>query len=533
MRKSIVLATSVAVLVGSKAISSDTYPRQPAIDAVHYRFQLTISETSKTIAGEATVTVRLMAPASEVVLDLVSHTASAGMTVTRVMFQGAPSQFAHHANRLRLPVPAGTREGQELTYTIAYGGTPANGLRFLTNLHGEPVVFSENWPDRARHWLPMIDHPYDKATGELIVTAPARYQVVSNGALVGEVDLANGERRTHWKQSVPIASWLYAVGIAPFDVHHAGTVQGVPLQTWVFPQNRAEGRTLFEETSRRALDFFSQRVGPYPYEKLANVQAAGDGGGMENATAIFYGEKGVVSGRAPVVHEIAHQWFGNSVTERDWDDVWLSEGFATYFTHLYTEQFEGRDAFAEDLKRTRATVLQLEHKLPDTPIRHRNLSDMDRLLNQLVYQKGGWVLHMLRAEVGTDIFWAAIREYYRRFRDGNASTDDLRQVFERASGKDLRWFFTQWLDRGGVPKIEGTWRYDARRKAVDVTLSQTQSAEPFRLNIEISIDGRTEKVLLDTVRKTFTLSADTVPAAVVIDTHTWLLADIGSVTRVN
>lgn len=289
--------------------------------------------------------------------------------------------------------------------------------------------------------------------------------------LVEEEDLANGRRRTHWKQSVPIATWLFAVGIARFDVPYAGLANGVPLQTWVFPEDRGAGRAVFEETSRRALEFFSDRIGPYPFEKLANVQAAGYSGGMENATTIFYGEKGVASGRAPVVHEIAHQWFGNSVTERDWNDVWLSEGFATYFALLYTEHYDGREAFVAGLQRSRATVLDLERKLPDTPVIHRNLSDMEKVINQLVYQKGGWTLHMLRQEIGLDAFWAGIRNDYGRYRDGNASTDDLRQVMEQAAGgKDLGWFFDQWLRRPGLPSVEGSWRYNEPRHMVEVTL---------------------------------------------------------------
>ncbi len=392
-------------------LSADTYPRQPAIDAQHYAFALTLAADSPRISAEARVTVRLVAAATSVELDLMSAAGGKGMTVSAVRAGDAPVTFTHTANRLRLPVPPAARPGQDLTYTIAYAGVPIEGLHVLTNIHGERVVFSENWPNHARNWLPMIDHPSDKATGELIVTAPAQFQVVSNGVIVEEVDLGNGARRTHWKQSVPISSWLYALGVARFDVHHAGVVQGVPLQTWVFPQDRVAGRQLFEETSRRAIDFFSTRVGPFPYEKLANVQAAGYAGGMENATTIFYGEKGVASGRGPVVHEIAHQWFGNSVTERDWDDVWLSEGFATYFTLLYTEHFEGREAFVRDLERSRDTIFETEKKLPGTPVVHRNLSDMKLVLNQLVYQKGGWILHMLRDVVGQDAFWKGMREY--------------------------------------------------------------------------------------------------------------------------
>ncbi len=239
--------------------------------------------------------------------------------------------------------------------------------------------------------------------------------------------------------------------------------------------------------SRRALQFFISNIGPYSYEKLANVQATGFGGGTEYASAIFYGEKGVSSGRGPVVHEIAHQWFGDSVTERDWDDVWLSEGFATYFALLFTEHDEGRDAFVEGLKRSRSQMLQLEQKLPDTPVIHRNLADMSKVLNNLVYQKGGWTLHMLRNDVGTVNFWTAIREYYRRYRNGNASTADLRAVFEQVSGKPLEGFFTQWLNRPGVPKIEGSWRYDAAKKQVEVTLTQTQAAEAYRVTVDVGV----------------------------------------------
>ncbi len=174
------------------------------------------------------------------------------------------------------------------------------------------------------------------------------------------------------------------------------------------------------------------------------------------------------------MHEVAHQWWGNAVTERDWDDVWLSEGFATYFTLLYTEHFEGRDAFVRGLRSSRERILQLEQKTPDTPVIHRNLSDMRRVLNQFVYQKGGWTLHMLRYQLGTERFWDGIREYYRRYQNRNASTDDLRLVMEQASGKDLSWFFAQWLTRSGVPALAGSWYFDRAAKQLVVELTQAQ-----------------------------------------------------------
>jgi aminopeptidase N len=260
--------------------SADTYPRQPAVDALHYRFAITLSEHSARIDAEATATFRVLAPVAAIELDLISAAADHGMSVKSVTLRDAPVAFTHTAGRLRLPVPADVRAGDQLTYTMAYAGTPADGLKVFTNIHGARVMFSEGWPNRARHWLPMIDHPYDKASGELIVTAPSKWQVVSNGVLVDQVDLDDTRRRTHWKQSVPLPSWLFALGAARFDTHHAGTVQGVPLQTWAFPEDRAAARTVLEETSRRAMDLFVARIGPYPYEKLANVQASGFGGGM-------------------------------------------------------------------------------------------------------------------------------------------------------------------------------------------------------------------------------------------------------------
>jgi len=349
----------------------------------------------------------------ELWLDLTSEAGGKGMAVASVTLGGKPVSFAHANDRLRIPRDSQIPSGVDVQVVVKYGGVPREGLRLITNIHGDRTIFSENWPNHARQWLPMIDHPYDKATGEFIVTAPAHYQVVANGLLLEETDLANGMRRTHWKQSVPIASWLYALGVARFTVHHYDVVRGIPQQVWVFPQDRDQGYQTFELTGRKAFEFFSDWVGPYSYEKLAHIEAAGMSGGTEHASAIFYGEKGVTAGRAPVVHEVAHQWFGDAITEKDWDDVWLSEGFATYFTHLYTEQFSGRDAFVRGLRADVETILAEQNTVPDQPVIHRNLSDMSKVLNRLVYQKARWVLHMLRGTIGTEKFWSGIRESSR------------------------------------------------------------------------------------------------------------------------
>ena len=525
------LALPLIVSASSRA-AADTYPRQPGVDAIHYVFTLGLTDASSEITGQSTATFRFTsAGIREVVLDLVRTTADGkGMTVSSVTCAGKRAAFTHEGDRLRIALSGAPAADTELSCTTAYKGVPADGLRIINNIHGERTAFSENWPNNARHWLPMIDHPYDKATGEFIITAPAHYQIVANGLLVEETDLPGDLRRTHWKQSVPIASWLYALGMARFSARQYATSKGVPQQVWVFPQDAETGGRIFDLTGRRAFDYFSEQIGPYSYEKLAHVQAAGLGGGTEHASVIFYGEKNVASGNAPVVHEVAHQWWGNAVTERDWDDVWLSEGFATYFTLLYTEQVEGRDVFVRGLRTSRDRILQLEKKMPDTPIIHRNLSDMRRVLNQLVYQKGGWTLHMLRYEMGTERFWDGIREYYRLYQNQNASTDDLRAVMERHAGRDLSWFFSQWLTRSGVPALKGSWMYDAAAKQVVIDIAQTQAGDPYRLLLEVGIASgsmapRVERIELTGREGRFTIAADSAPAEVTLDPHTWVLTE--------
>ena len=512
--------------------SADTYPRQPGIDVVHYVFRLQVGDDSNEIVGDASILVRArQADVRELWLDLATAKGGKGMTVSAVTGPAGPLAYTHENDRLRITLPAAPAVGEEVTVRIAYRGIPALGLHIGRNKYGERCFFSENWPNNARQWLPTLDHPSDKATGEFIVTAPAVYQVIAAGRLVEQTDLPNGLRRTHWLQAVPIPCWLFSLGVARFAVHHADPVNGIPLDSWVYPQDRDAGVPNLEDPGRRAIAFYADRIGPYPYEKLANVEGAGFGGGMEHATAIFYGE-GAFTGRpivSLVAHEIAHQWFGDSVTESDWDDVWLSEGFATYLTLLYSEHYEGRDAFVAGLERARTTVAGAEKKSPDTPIVHRNLADMSRVLNSFVYQKGGWVLHMLRGLIGDQSFNAGLRDYYRRYRDRNATTSDLRQVMEEASGRNLSEFFRQWVNTPGIPYLEGTWRFDAAGKRVQIVLRQTQPGALFTFPLDIGVRAAADQPLriehVDVTRReqTFEFKADSAPSELVLDPNVWLL----------
>ena len=283
------LAGITAALAGffcAPAIA-DNYPRQPGVDVQHYVFRVTLNDDNDRIAGETTATIRFVSDTvTRVTLDLTSAAHGKGMAVSDVTVDGAAVRFAHRSDRLSIALPSAPKAGDLRQITVKYRGIPANGLKIGKNKYGERCFFSQNWPDLARQWLPSIDHPYDKASSEFVITAPARYQVVANGLLVEQIALQDGRRTTHWKQSVPIATWLNNIGVAQFSTQNFGTAAGVPLQDWVFHQDRDAGILTFETPMRRAIEFYSDHIGPYPYEKLADVQASapGFGGGTEHAS---------------------------------------------------------------------------------------------------------------------------------------------------------------------------------------------------------------------------------------------------------
>jgi aminopeptidase N len=526
-----------AALAAAGAVA-DTYPRQPGVDVLHYAFRLTLSDETDAIEGEATVAFRAGAGLEALVLDLAEprrDAAGRGMAVSAVTEKGEALRFEHAASRLKVALGRPGREGERREVVVRYRGVPAAGLLVGKNKHGERTFFSDNWPDKARQWLPVVDHPSDKATSEMLVDAPAHYQVVSNGRLVEETDAAPGRRLTRWRQSVPIASWLTVLGAARFAVEHRAPWQGVPIETWVYPQDRDTGFAAFAEPTVAALEFFEARIGPYPYERLANVQANGVRGGMEAATSILYGDDSVSGPERRwdqvIVHEIAHQWFGNSVTEADWDDVWLSEGFATYFTHLFVEHAEGRDAFVEGLRADREAIREFDLKNPDYRIVHDRLADMSRVTTGPgTYKKGAWTLHMLRGVVGDEAFRAGTREYYRAYRDRNATTADFRRVMEEAAGRELGFFFDQWLTRGGRLEVRGRWSWDAAARALRVDLEQTQAGPTYRMPIEVAVEAdgeepRLERIELRERRQAFAIPLGGEPRAVVLDPRDFVLMD--------
>ena len=518
-------------------IAKDPYPKNPNIDILNYKFHLNLNDTTDIIHGSALITLSIKESEPRVRLDLVSQDKKGkGMKVHGVTFNGKEVAYTHKDNVLLIET-GGLGYSSSDNIKVEYGGDPITGLIIGPNMHGDRTFFSDNWPNKARNWLPLVDHPYDKSTSEFIVVAPNHYQVISNGLLVEETNLNRNFKKTHWKQSVPISCWLYALGVAEFAIDYVDYFEGKSIQTWVYKQDRDKGFYDFKIPTKHTLEFFSNYIGPFAYEKLANVQSNSVKGGMESATAIFYSDVAVTGDRSVrwrnvVIHEVAHQWFGNCVTEYDWDDVWLSEGFATYFTLMFREHAYGRDDFVNGLNEAKNRVYSHYKTDKESSIVHDNLKDMkDVLTYSLQYQKGAWVLHMLRNYIGEDNFREGIRTYYKKYYNSNTTTEEFKKEMEFVSGMDLDFFFDQWLYNGGNIILDGGWSYDERKRRVEVNINQVQDdGYIFKMPLELGIYYedenlfKLETVKLEKEKGRFYIATDTKPKNIKIDPFTKLLA---------
>jgi len=275
----------------------------------------------------------------------------------------------------------------------------------------------------------------------------------------------------------------------------------VPQAVYTAPEQRPMLPGAFAQAAE-IVRYFASVVGPFPYEKLAHLQSSTRFGGMENATAIFYSDEAFRRGtmnEGLIAHETAHQWFGDAVTEREWAHLWLSEGFATYFAALFTGHAHGDSAFRADMRRIRVAVLSDVQSVPARPVIDTAQKNLLALLNRNSYEKGGFVLHMLRRQIGDSAFFGALRAYYAAHRDGNALTDDLRAAMERASGQDLRWFFDQWLRRPGYADLDVTWSYDPSSQLVSVEVVQSSRFGAFRLPLTLERRERDGTVRRETL----------------------------------
>jgi len=457
---------------------------QTSYDVLHYNFNLELSDRSDTIKGKTIIRIKAIEPVSTFELDFASEKNGKGMKVLSITQASGKLNFVSNNDKLAITFPIALTKGEERELTIVYSGVPSDGLIIAKNKYGDRTFFADNWPNRAHFWIPCNDRPDDKASFEFIVTAPYQYKVISNGVKTSERSLESPEHITHWKEDTPLPTKVMVIGAAKFAVKtFEDSPSNIPVSAWIYQQDSTRGFHDYAPATE-ILKFFSTYIAPYPYNKLANVQSKTIFGGMENASAIFYFENSV-TGKGGIedllAHEIAHQWFGDMASEKSFAHLWLSEGFATYFTNIYWQHKFGKEAFQKRLQKERAEVIQFV-KTNDHPVVD-SLSPYMDLLNANSYQKGGWVLHMLRNEVGDSIFHKIVQNYYQQYKGSNADTRDFEAVAEKVSGKNLKWFFDQWLYRPGIPQL--LIERDIDKDEVKLRITQQGVKFDFPLEIEI------------------------------------------------
>lgn len=519
--------TIIATVFLTIASAKDPYPRNEALDVQHYTFRLELNDSTNVIAGEAHITILFKKAISSFALDLLGKgSKNFGMTVTVVQSGDKDIPFTHEQGRLTLSLAAPIPAGEERTFVVRYTGIPEDGMIISNSKFGDRTFFADNWPDRGHQWIPCIDHPSDKATVDFVIIAPDKYQVVATGRKQEETNLPRGQRLTRYTERIPVAVKVMAVGVARFAVEETAVIDNIPQSTWVYPQNRDAGFHDFA-VGTKIFEYFQRGIGPYAYEKMAHVQSRTRWGGLENASNIFYTESSVTGNNKHeglIAHEMAHQWFGNAVTEDDWHHVWLSEGFATYFASLYAEHAYGAERLVKEMNADRDQIIEY-YLVNKRPIVDTTIVKIGEVLSTNTYQKAGWVLHMLRNRIGDDAFWKGTRMYYLTFKNKNVLTSDFRKIMEEASGTDLKSFFQQWLYRPGHPELTVTWTYS--KGVVTVNVRQNQ-AVPFTFPLDIRLnlpDGTLiEKSMLVTgALERFTIPSGAKPAELVLDPFCRLL----------
>ena len=471
-----------------KLIPGRKYARDRRADILHVKLDVTPDFAKRTVSGTATLRFKPIAlPLEKLELDAVD------LKITSITAAGV--QVAEHQvtqDKLIITFTKAIAPDVETTVTVTYSAVqPDHGLYFRTPemgyKAGDTQVWSQGEAEEHRFWFPSYDYPNERFTSEVICHVPKGMQVISNGTLQSEKPGDNGLVTFHWLQDKPHVNYLIAMAAGYF--HKLEDKAGnLPLAMLVPPSHTAQASNAFADT-RKIIEFYQKEIGvPFAWDKYYQVYCLDFiAGGMENTSCTFEAADMLFNSDTEQLrslheldaHETAHQWFGDLVTCRDWSHLWLNEGFASYYTILYEEQKLGADAMKYALWKEAQQVFQAN----DTrPIVWRDYGDPMQQFDTRVYPKGAWVLHMLRSQLGPDLYRKCIRTYLERHRNSIVRTEDLQDVIEEVSGLSFDQFFDQWLFHGGVPELKIDYAWDAASKQARITVRQTQKlSEQVRL----------------------------------------------------
>jgi aminopeptidase N len=528
-------ATLLGILFATLQLGADEpYARSRDYDLQHSRIALRFDLEQKKVIGDVTHTLNILRDStSKIVFD------SAGLTIQSVTVNKTPAKFETKDDKLIIPLTTVAHAGEKFDVNIRYEGKPTKGLYFILPDKDYPdrpkQVWTQGESEDTRYYLPTYDYPNDRLTTETILTVPASWITVANGKLIGVSDAANGMKTWTWKESAPSSTYLITVVAGELD-EVKDAWRGMPV-TYYAPKGRGDRLSINYSRTPQMIDLFSKKLGvDYPWEKYAQSMVDDFvAGGMENSSATTNTSSSLqhpklapefITGQDDLIsHELGHQWFGDLVTCKDWGDIWLNEGFATFMETVWSESHFGKDQ--ADYERWLASRGWFEQaNLYDKPIVRHDFNDSGEFDGN-AYTKGGWVLYMLRHQLGEDAFYRGLKHYLEVNRGKNVVTADLAKAFEEATHTNVDQFFDQWLYGAGAPKFDISYKYDDAKHEVALTVKQTQKVEGhvglFRIPTEVEITTasgpRLFPMTISSEKDTevFTFRADSAPLMVLFD----------------
>ena len=507
------------------------------VDILHVALDITPDFEKRTILGRMQMKFQPIAvPLGELRLD----------SVDLAILKASSSEggFAHQVTDKEIvltfspPIPP----GREASVTLEYSAEPARGIYFRTEAMGYKAthLWTQGEPTESRHWFPSFDHPVEKFTSEVTCHLPAGMVALSNGRHLSEEREPNGLTAFRWLQDKPHVNYLITLvagKLAKIESKH----RDIPLEFWTTPEELELAPNSFRHTARM-MEFFEKETGVlYPWSKYGQV-AVHDyhWGGMENTSLTTLNHRTLFDGSTEnifhsdslVAHELAHQWFGDLVTCRDWSHVWLNEGFATYYDWLWQGDFLGHDALNQALWDAAKGILANTNETRG--VVWRKFVEPGEMFNYLAYPKGAWVLHMLRCQLGPELYRKAIQTYLERNAYASVTTDQLRSVFEEVSGRSFERFFDQWLNGAGAPALDVAYAWEEKTRQAKITVKQTQkiSEEAHLFQFPLSVRFSTKGVASDRTmqihekEESFYFSLPSAPDSVSIDPRLEVLAKI-------
>ena len=518
------------------------FNRKQSYDATHYKIVASFDRALREVRGDTAVTLKpLAANFTTVELD------AAGLNFSRVTLEpgGTPLRYVTVGDRVVITLDKAYGPSDTINIRLVYTARPKKGVYFVEPLieggseERSAQIWTQGEPDEARHWFPSFDFPSDKATTEQVLTTEKENTVIANGELLSKKENADGTVTWHYKMPVPHSVYLVSFVIGKYSKVE-DKYKEIPLGYYVYPGREAIAPKAYG-TTKDMMQIFEGVTGvSYPFNKYDQTMvSAFQFGGMENITATTMADTEIamvnVDFLRPAVedlvsHELGHSWFGNLVTCKNWAELWLNEGFATFMEAVYREKKYGRPNYiekvngdAEEFMAEDATV-RSNHGLYN-----RNAANVSALFDRagVTYSKGGAVVHTLREQVGDETFWKAINLYLNRHKFANVESTDLLAAMEETSKQELNWFFDQWVYGIGYPKLSVTPVWNAATKTMTLTVSQIQPAiglntGAYRLPMSVefrSAESVPEKRDLEVTKRlqTFTYKLPHKPTSIVID----------------